>query len=67
MVQIDDIKVVAANVVCMVIAQFETINGALQSILILATIAYTVMRTINEIKKWKHNGKTSSIPKTSEE
>lgn len=51
MVQIDDIKVVTANVVCMVMVQLENLNTVLQAILIVATITYTVARTVNEIKK----------------
>jgi hypothetical protein len=51
MLQMDDIKVVTANVVCMVMVQLENLNTVLQAILIVATITYTVARTVNEIKK----------------
>jgi hypothetical protein len=51
MVQMDDIKVMTANVVCMVMVQLENLNTVLQAILIVATITYTVARTVNEIRK----------------
>jgi hypothetical protein len=60
MVQIDDIKVMGANIVCMIMVQFQNLNDALQAILIIATITYTIARTVNEIKKIRRNGKTNS-------
>jgi hypothetical protein len=49
-----------ANATCMVLAQIENLNGMLQAILILATITYTVVRTVNEVKKIRDNGKADS-------
>ena len=53
MLQIEDLKVIAANTVCMVMLSINNINTELQTILFLATIGYTIVRTINEIKKFK--------------
>ncbi len=60
MVYLDDIKVLGANAICMVLLKIQDINDTLQSILFFATIAYTIVRTVNEIKKFKANGKTDS-------
>lgn len=53
----DDIKVIGANIICMIILKIDDINDELQAIMFLATIAYTVVRTISEVKKLKENGK----------
>ena len=60
MIHSEDIKVVLANVTCMVVAQFETLNAVLQAILIVATITYTIARTVNEIKKFKEKRNTNN-------
>lgn len=57
MIHLDDIKVLGANTICMVLLKMEEMNTALQSILFFATIAYTIIRTINEVKKLKKDGK----------
>ena len=56
MIQFEDVKVVSANVICMTILSIENINSLLQSGLFIATIIYTVIRIVNEVK----NGKTRS-------
>jgi hypothetical protein len=65
MVQFDDIKVLGANTICMVLAKIQTMNDALQAILFFATIAYTVVRTVNEVNKFKKNGKANSTDDSS--
>lgn len=59
--EMDDLKVIGANMFCMIILEIKTINIELQTILFLATIVYTIIRTINEIQKFirERNGKTS--------
>ena len=57
MLQIEDIKVIGFNTLCMITMRFTTINEALQTLVLLATISYTLVRTINEIQKYKDNGK----------
>jgi hypothetical protein len=57
MVRLDDIKVLGANTMCMVLAKIQDMNDTLQSVLFFATIAYTVVRTVNEINKFKKDGK----------
>jgi hypothetical protein len=61
MVHFDDIKVLGANTVCMVLAKIQNMNDTLQSILFFATIAYTVVRTVNEINKLKKDKTDESI------
>ena len=60
MVHFDDIKVLGANTICMVLAKIQNMNDSLQAILFFATIAYTVVRTVNEINKLKKDGKEDS-------
>lgn len=60
MIQFDDIKVLGANTVCMVLLKIQDMNTILQSILFFATITYTVVRTINEVKKIKKDGKANN-------
>lgn len=57
MVHLDDIKVLGANTMCMVLAKIQDMNDTLQSVLFFATIAYTVVRMVNEINKFKKDGK----------
>jgi len=68
-VQVDDIKVVGANVLCLFILQVQSINTELQSILFLCTIGYTLVRTVNEIKKFisNKNGKANISPADNKE
>lgn len=57
--EIEDIKVLGANIVCMIALEINAMNIELQSILFLATIGYTIVRTANEIQKFirERNGK----------
>jgi len=55
MLQIEDVKVLGANTVCMIMLSINSINAELQTILFLATIGYTIIRAINEIKKFRKN------------
>lgn len=57
MVHLDDIKVLGANTICMAILAINSINTNLQSILFLATIGYTIVRTANEIQQFKERKK----------
>jgi hypothetical protein len=57
MVHLDDIKVLGANTLCMAILAINSINTNLQSILFLATIGYTIVRTANEIQQFKNKRK----------
>jgi len=57
--EIEDLKVIGANTLCMVILQVNSLNIELQSILFLVTIIYTMIRIVNEIKKLITNGKTN--------
>lgn len=54
MLHFEDLKVIGANATCMVILAINNINTHLQTVLFLATISYTVVRTVNEIKKFKY-------------
>lgn len=54
MMNFDDFKVIGANTLCMIMLRVENVNASLQTILILLTIGYTIVRTINEIRKLKN-------------
>ena len=54
MVYFEDLKVLGANLVCIISLQISTIPHDLQSILFIATIVYTVVRIANEVKKFMH-------------
>ena len=60
MLYLEDIKVIGVNTLCMVAMRITTINESLQALVLLATICYTLVRTINEIQKYKDNGKSKS-------
>lgn len=51
-IEVEDIKVIGANAICMIALQIQQINVELQTILFLATIGYTLVRTINEVQKF---------------
>jgi hypothetical protein len=53
MFNIDDLKVLGANVGCMVMLGINSINANLQSVLFFSTIIYTIVRTLNEIIRFK--------------
>ena len=57
MLYIEDVKVIGINTLCMVAMRVTTINETLQTLVLLATIGYTLVRTINEIQKFNNNGK----------
>jgi chloramphenicol O-acetyltransferase len=57
--QLDDIKVFSANAVCAVLLNISNMNPNLQSVLFLATIAYTLVRTVNEVQKFKYRKKSN--------
>lgn len=58
--QLDDLKVFSANAVCAVLLNISNMNPNLQSILFLATIVYTLVRTANEVQKFKDRKKSSN-------
>jgi len=68
-VQVDDIKVIGANVLCLFVLQIQSINAELQTILFLCTIGYTLVRTVNEIQKFisNKNGKANISPADNKE
>jgi hypothetical protein len=55
MIQVEDIKVLSINTFCMVAFHITNVNQYLQSILLLGTIGYTIVRTINELDKYRDN------------
>jgi hypothetical protein len=60
MIEIEDLKVLGANVLCFITINNAELNIVLQTILFLATIIYTVARTLNEYKKYI-NGKRNLV------
>lgn len=54
MLHLEDVKVIGANATCMVVLAINNINTHLQTVLFLATITYTIVRTVNEVKKFKY-------------
>ena len=60
MIEIEDLKVLGANVLCFITINNAELNIVLQTILFLATIIYTLARTLNEYKKYI-NGKRNSV------
>jgi hypothetical protein len=60
MIEIEDFKVLGANVLCFITINNAELNIVLQTILFLATIIYTVARTLNEYKKYI-NGKRNLV------
>ena len=62
--EIEDIKVLGANALCMIALQIQQINVELQTILFLATIGYTLVRTVNEVQKFirERHGKADGGP-----
>ena len=57
-VKLDDLKVYGVNTVCVIVLKLKDMTPELSAILLLTTIAYTVVRTINEIQKFR-NGKSN--------
>lgn len=53
MIELEDLKVVGVNVLCFITINTTDLNILLQTILLLATIIYTLGRTLNEYKKYK--------------
>lgn len=52
MIDIEDLKVLGANVLCFITINNAELNIVLQTILFLATIIYTLARTLNEYNKY---------------
>ncbi len=52
MIEIEDLKVLGANVLCFITINNAELNIVLQTILFLATIIYTLARTLNEYNKY---------------
>lgn len=55
MIELGDLKVVGANVLCFITIKTIDLNVGSQTILLLATIIYTLVRIINEYKKYLKN------------
>jgi hypothetical protein len=53
----NDVKVILANMMCVLLFSMAEINQMLQAVLFTATIVYTIVRIIHEIKKINSNGK----------
>jgi hypothetical protein len=56
LIKIEDIKVVGLNTLCVIMLRLGDITPELSAILLMATIAYTIARTCNEIQKFKWGG-----------
>jgi hypothetical protein len=52
MIELEDLKVLGANILCFITINTADLNILLQTLLLLATIIYTVARTLNEYKKY---------------
>lgn len=52
MIELEDLKVVGANILCFITINTADLNVLLQTLLLLATIIYTLARTLNEYKKY---------------
>jgi len=52
MLVLDDVKVFMANVVCYITINIPVLNSDLQTLVLLSTIVYTIVRTVNEIKRF---------------
>ena len=53
MIELEDLKVLGANLLCFITINTADLNILLQTLLLLATIIYTLARTLNEYKKYK--------------
>ena len=53
MIELEDLKVLGANLLCFITINTADLNILLQTILLLAAIIYTLGRTLNEYKKYK--------------
>ena len=58
-VKLDDLKVYGVNTVCVIVLKLKDMTPELSAILLLTTIAYTVVRIANEVKKFRNNGKSN--------
>jgi hypothetical protein len=63
MIQLDDIKVVGANVICMLALNVGAFHVMLEISLLLATIVYTLVRTANEIKRFRDGKRNNGTSK----
>lgn len=52
MIELEDLKVLGANILCFITINTADLNVLLQTLLLLATIIYTLARTLNEYKKY---------------
>ena len=51
--ELNDFKVLFANIFCFLVVEVAAVNAILQSVLFGATISYTILRIMNEYKKYK--------------
>jgi hypothetical protein len=51
--ELNDYKVLLANIFCFIAVEIASLNAVLQSLMLGATITYTVVRIMNEYKKYK--------------
>jgi len=58
-VKLDDLKVYGVNTVCVIVLKLKDMTPELSAILLLTTIAYTVVRIANEVQKFRNNGKSN--------
>jgi hypothetical protein len=63
MIELEDLKVLGANLLCFITINTANLNILLQTILLLATIIYTLARTLNEYKKYIHGKRNQNISK----
>lgn len=55
-VKMEDLKVYGLNTLCVIILRLGDCTPELSALLLMATIIYTVVRTFNEVKKFKEKG-----------
>lgn len=57
-VKSDDLKVYVANTLCFIVLKLEHMTPQLSALMLITTIVYTIVRTVNEIQKFR-NGKAN--------
>ena len=63
MIELEDLKVLGANILCFITINTADLNVLLQTLLLLATIIYTLARTLNEYKKYINAKRNQIISK----
>lgn len=58
-VKLDDLKVYGVNTVCVIVLRLKDMTPELSALLLITTIAYTIVRIANEVQKFRNNGKAN--------